>query len=455
MRPLTRRLTRVNAILVVALTLCTSCEQHAQHAPGSAAQSPAPASQSRKSGAIPVQIVFEDGRYRLLRGGQPYEIRGAGIGAGDIEAFAAHGGNSFRNWRDRDAEDGLRILDRAQQHGLTVSMCIPIGRERQGFDYDDEEAVARQFEFARSEVLKYRDHPALLAWIIGNEPDLNHTNPKVFDAINDISKMIHQLDGNHPTTTALASNPAKLAGILEDRAPDLDIISLQKYADVVNVPRYIEEAGIERPYFITEWGPAGHWEVAKTAWGAPIELNSSEKAALYLKHYETVMAPHRDRIIGSYVFLWGQKQERTPTWYGLFLADGSETEAVDVMHYIWNGSWPANRAPRIGSMLLDAKSSREDVILEAGAPYEARVVAADPDGDRLEYRWEIMRESEAVQVGGDEEQIPDVVAAMVGAAKDGTVALAAPAEAGAYRLFVYVYDGRGHAGHANLPFLVK
>ncbi len=43
-----------------------------------------------------------------------------------------------------------------------------------------------------SEVLKYKDHPALLTWIIGNEPDLNHTNPKVFDAINDISKMIHQ-----------------------------------------------------------------------------------------------------------------------------------------------------------------------------------------------------------------------------------------------------------------------
>jgi hypothetical protein len=446
---------RVNAVLVVALTLCISCQPYALSARGSEAASSAPASQPQEGGPVPVRIVVDDGRYRLLRGGQPYEIKGAGIGAGDMEAFAAHGGNSFRNWRDRDSEDGLRILDRAHRLGLTVSMCIPIGRERQGFDYDDEAAVAEQFEFARSEVLKYKDHPALLTWIIGNEPDLNHTNPKVFDAINDISKMIHQLDGNHPTTTALASSPAKLAAILADRAPDLDIISVQKYADVVNVPRYIEEAGIERPYFITEWGPVGHWEAAKTSWGAPIEHNSSEKAATYLRHYQTVMAPHRDRIIGSYVFLWGQKQERTPTWYGLFLADGSETETIDVMHYIWNGTWPENRAPQVKAMLLDAKTATENVVLQAGAPYRASIIAQDPDGDRLEYRWEIMHESEADQVGGDKEQIPAVVAGAIGAAQDGSVQLVAPAEAGAYRLFAYVYDGEGHAGHANIPFLVN
>ena len=153
MRQLMARFAYVHAMLV-ALALCASCQAHESPAPSAAADSPAPAGQLRRSSAIPVEVVFEDGQYRLLRGGQPYEIKGAGIGAGNLEAFAAHGGNSFRNWRDRDAEDGLRILDRAHQLGLTVSMCIPIGRERLGFDYDDAGAVARQFEFARSEVLR-------------------------------------------------------------------------------------------------------------------------------------------------------------------------------------------------------------------------------------------------------------------------------------------------------------
>ena len=54
-----------------------------------------------------------------------------------------------------------------------------------------------------------------LAWIIGNEPNLRYTNPKVFDAINDISKMIHQVDTNHPTTTALSGFSAELATLIE------------------------------------------------------------------------------------------------------------------------------------------------------------------------------------------------------------------------------------------------
>lgn len=408
------------------------------------------------SGAIPVSIVEHEGHYELLRGGEPYVIKGAGIGHADVATLAAQGGNSFRNWRDQDSPDGLLVLDEAARHGLTVAMCIPIGRERHGFDYDDAEAVARQFEFARSEVLRYKDHPALLMWIIGNEPDLNYSNPAVFDAINDISKMIHEVDGQHPTTTALSfSVKNDLVAHIRNRAPDLDIISVQKYADVVNVPRYIDEAGIDRPYMVTEWGPRGHWEVEKTSWGAPIEDNSSEKAAHYLDNYQAVMAAHPDRIIGSYAFLWGQKQERTPTWYSMFLPDGTATEVVDVMHYAWNDTWPENRSPGIENLFLDSGTAADDVVLTGSGRYEARVVAQDPDGDALSYRWVVMRESDARQVGGDKEKVPGEIPGLIDDAGAGSIMMTAPGRAGAYRLFVYVYDGEGHAGHANLPFLVE
>jgi hypothetical protein len=199
----------------------------------------------------------------------------------------------------------------------------------------------------------------------------------------------------------------------------------------------------------------GHWEVPKTSWGAPIEPNSSEKAAHYFTSYRDAIASHPNQIIGSYVFLWGQKQERTPTWFSMFLEDGSETETVDVMHHAWNGAWPENRSPRIETMSLDSKTSDQDVVLEAGATYRAIVVAQDPDGDTLSYRWEIMPESGTRQVGGDRERIPEVLPGLVEAAENGGVNFRTPGEAGAYRLFVYVYDGRGHAGHANIPFLVK
>jgi hypothetical protein len=412
--------------------------------------------QAAGSGAIPVEVVRDGERWTLLRGRKPYVIEGAGTNGGNLAELAARGGNSFRNWRDVDSPDGMPVLDEALRLGLTVAMCLPIGRERHGFDYDDPEAVQRQFEFARQEVLRYKDHPALLLWIIGNEPDLHYTNPKVFDAINDISKMIHEVDGQHPTTTALSfSFKPELVNHVRQRMPDLDIISVQKYADIVNLPKYIDQAGIDRPYLVTEYGPVGHWEVDKTTWGAPIEPSSSEKAAHYGKVFERVIEAHSDRILGSYAFLWGQKQERTPTWYGMFLEDGSITETVDVMQHAWNGVWPENRSPRMEGLYLNDRIAEDNIELERAARYTARAIAADPEGDPLTWRWVLRRESDATQVGGDREDVPEVIPGRLEAGDDGRAILLTPEQQGAYRLFVYVYDGNGHAGHANIPFRVQ
>ena len=434
----------------------TTVDQGAGINRGAVADSEAVGSQGPAGGAVPVEITMRDGRYTLLRGGEPYAIRGAGIEFADVGNFAAHGGNSLRTWRtDSRFSTGQEVLDEAASHGMTVVMCIEIGRERLGFDYDDEEAVAEQLEYARGEVMKYKDHPALLAWMIGNEANLFFENPRVFDAINDIAAMIHEVDGQHPVTTALAGFSPELAGLIRERAPDLDFVSIQLYGDIVHLPAILEASDWEAPLFVTEWGAIGHWEVPQTDWGAPIEQNSSEKTANYLRSYEIAIGSNPRQIMGSYVFLWGQKQERTPTWYGVFLEDGAETEAVDAMHYIWNGEWPANRSPAVEGMLLDDRSAQDSVVLASGANYEAWISAADPDGDALTYRWEIMRESEATQEGGDLEQVPERIEGRIDDPGRDRIRITAPAEAGAYRLFAYVYDGQGHAGHANIPFYVE
>ena len=407
------------------------------------------------SGPVTVEVAMQDGRWRLLRGGRPYTVHGAGVDGGSLAALAAHGGNAVRTWSTRvRAPSGRHVLDEAQHHGITVALCLDIGRERHGFDYVDSEAVAAQLKRMRAEVEKYKDHPALLAWIIGNEPNLHFENPRVFDAINDISLMVHEVDGHHPTTTALAGFNGELAALLETRAPDLDFLSIQMYGDIVNLPRYIEESGYAGPYMITEWGAVGHWEVATTAWGAPVEQHSSAKARSYRRAWDAAVA-NAPQVIGSFVFLWGQKQERTPTWYGMFLADGSRTEAVDVTQRLWTGRWPDNRAPRIDALHLDGRVAGEDIVLSSGARYEAEVSAVDPDEDRLTYRWEIMRESTATQTGGDREEVPETMDGLIEGAARPEAVISAPPERGAYRLFVYVYDGEGQAGHANVPFLVE
>ena len=433
-----------NILSLLLISLICSCKQGTE------------TSQETVPGPVKAEIRQENGKYQLYVGGEPFWIKGAGLEFGNVEKLAEHGGNSFRTWRtDNGKDSGKEVLDRAQANGLYVTMGIEVARERHGFDYNDEAAVAEQFERIKKEIQLYKDHPALIIWAIGNELNLRATNPKVWNAVNQISEYIHEVDPNHLTTTTLAGIGKELVDDIKERAPDIDLLSIQMYADLPNLPRYIEESNWEKPYMVTEWGATGHWEVPKTAWGAPIEINSSVKADAYLARYQKAIEPHKDQCIGSYVFLWGQKQERTPTWYGMFLESGEETESVDVMHYIWNGEWPENRTPSLDSFLLEGKTAYDNVYLEPGKTYNAQVFSTDPDGDALSYKWEVMPESTQLGDGGDFEPTPEVIQGLFEGEPASEARFKAPEKTGPYRLFIYVMDGKGHAAHANIPFFVK
>ena len=407
--------------------------------------------QSENHGPTRSEIRKTDGGYQLYVDGRPFWIKGAGLGSSGMEQLAAHGGNSIRTW---GTGGGEALLARASKNGLYVTLGLDVARERNGFDYNDPAQVARQLERVKAQVLRYKDQPALIIWAIGNELNLNAQNPKVWDAVNDISKMIHQVDPNHLTTTPLAGVNLQLLHEIKTRAPDLDLLAVQMYADIVNLPRYLREAHWDGPYIVTEWGATGHWESPKTDWGAAIENDSSVKAGLYEKRYNAVIAADPQHCLGSYAFLWGQKQERTPTWYGVFLGSGEQTESVDVLQHLWSGNWPANRSPQIKGAWLDGETSRQNVHLKSGATYAAKVLVTDPDNDTLAYSWEVLKESSATSVGGDFEAKPSSVAGVIQNPTASEVTLSAPQKPGAYRLFAYIRDGHGHAAHVNIPFYV-
>ncbi|HEY5679030.1 MAG TPA: glycoside hydrolase family 2 TIM barrel-domain containing protein [Pseudomonadales bacterium] len=413
-----------------------------------------------EAGAMPdepvkVEVVRTARGYALERGGRPYRIQGVG-GLERLALLAESGGNSIRTWSVGTPEQSAReLLDEAHRLGLTVALCLDIARERHGFDYDDDAAVAAQFERARADVLAHRNHPALLAWIIGNELNHDFKNPRVYDAVNEISRMIHEIDGNHPTTTTIAGFSADMAEVISARAPDIDFLSIQSYAGVLDLQRRVRKAGYEGPYVLTEWGPPGHWEVATTSWGAPIEPDSSAKAKALRRAHATAIEPYPDQLIGNYVFLWGQKQERTPTWYGLFTETGERTESVDVMQHLWTGAWPSNRSPAVRSVRLDGRRAGRDIVLVPGQTYPILARVRDPEGDALRYRWSVKSESRARQVGGDLEGAIADVDGLIDEPSSSRAQLTAPEEPGAYRVFVYAYDGNGGAAHANVPFLVR
>lgn len=396
-----------------------------------------------------VEVVQDGDTWKLMRNGSPYFIKGAGGGATYLDQLKSSGGNSIRTW-------GVSVstLGAAHQKGLTVMMGISMPAERHGFDYSNATAVAALKSRIMEEVNQIKDHPALLLYGLGNELDLSYTNPIVWNVVNDIALMIKAVDPNHPVTTVLAGISAtKIAAIME-RAPDLDLLAINSYGSLNSIPANIRTYGWTKPYIITEWGPTGHWENGTTSWGAPVEQTSSEKAMVYQSRYEAVMKTDTKMNLGSYVFLWGQKQERTPTWYGVFLENGHATEAVDVMQYNWTNSWPSNRAPQVAQFRLESKGPRDNIRVETGKLMTAQATFVDPDNDPITYRYELLPESTATSEGGDAESRPQPIEGLFISQNGGQLMFNAPATSGNYRLFVYGTDGRNKSATANIPFQV-
>ena len=83
--------------------------------------------------AIKTEVVqTSDGKWQLLRDGQPYLIKGAG-GSASKQVLKDIGGNSFRTW---GADNLDKQLDEAHKLGLSVCVGIWLGQERSGFSYD-------------------------------------------------------------------------------------------------------------------------------------------------------------------------------------------------------------------------------------------------------------------------------------------------------------------------------
>ena len=409
------------------------------------------AKETKHNVPVKVEVIKIGNSYKLIRNGQPYYIKGAG-GSSKLAELARRGGNSIRTWSTHRAQ---AVLDSAQKYNLTVMMGLPVELERHGFDYNDEKAVSEQLKRLKNEIEKYKDYPALLAWGIGNELNLRYTNKKVWDAVNDMAAMIHKVDPNHPATTMLAGIGKEEVDYIKEHCRNIDFLCVQMYADVINVRERVAQAGWNGPYAITEWGATGHWEVARTDWGAAVEQSSTERAEVVKERFEKAIKLDTTQCLGSYVFLWGQKQERTPTWYGLFTEKGEIMESIDVMQYLWTGKWPENRVPQIFDINLNGKTRYDNIRLTAGEQATLTFRTQDYENDPLTVNAEILHESTDLGDGGDYESRPESLKNLITNSQQDRIVFNTPSKKGAYRIFVYIRDGQNHAATANVPFFVE
>jgi len=400
------------------------------------------------SGPITVELEHTNDGWRLLRGGEPYRVDGAG-GLEQLELLAACGGNSIRTWGVGD--ETLALLDAAHEQGITVTLGIWIEHERHGFDYSDFESVARQFEMVREAVLAYKDHPAVLMWGIGNEMEgyEEGSDPAIWSHIEACAALVKRLDPNHPTMTVIAEIGGRKVEAIHRLCPSIDIIGINSYGGAASVPERYAAFEPTKPYIVTEFGPLGPWELGRTGFGAVEEATSTQKAQMYRNSYEAIDA---DRVngLGSYAFLWGSKVESTPTWFGMLLADGSKTNTVDVMSVCWSGQAPEDLCPVIEPLALAEGYATTD----PGATVRVELSATDPECGELTTEWTFMADAMNYVTGGDEIAEPPTYPELIISSDINGCEIVLPDRPGVYRLAVVVKDEAGNAATANIPLHV-
>jgi len=397
---------------------------------------------------IPVSLSNESGSYSLVRAGKPYFVLGAG-GEGSQALLARSGANSVRTW---GADDIGARLDEAHKLGLTVTVGIWLEHPRHGFSYNDPAKVGEQYEKVKAAILKWKDHPALLMWGIGNEMEGEGNDAAIWSAVNNLASLAKRLDPNHPTMTVIAEmgpNGEKVKNI-HRLCPDIDVIGINSYGGGASVAERYKKFGGTKPYIITEFGPTGTWETGRNDFGATNELTSGQKAAAYRATYEKSVLGAKGLCLGSYAFLWSNKFEATATWFGMLLPDGTRLAAVDTMSELWTGKPPTNRVPVVESLAFSGPDRGKP-----GDTLTVTVKASDPESDPFKAEWILLPETKQYETGGDFMATPEQLAAAVTNPTLTGATIKLPKQPGVYRLYVYLRDAQGGGATASLPLLCK
>lgn len=394
--------------------------------------------------------------FELTVDGNPVFIKGIG-GTNRPDIAVANGANACRTWGG-SIDEIAATTAMAAQHGMYVMQGIWLPKEAE--KYADEEFKEQMRTFCRDAAERFKDDPNLLIWGIGNEVELSGNNGStVWSFIDELSTIIKSIDKRHLTSTVIAHNPNALDSIAR-YAPSLDVIGINSYGPINEVKSMVAESDYKGPYIITEWGPTGWWETGKTSWDAPIEQSSEEKRKVYEAHYNNAILGD-PRCLGSFVFLWGQKEERTPTWFSMFVEGnveglplkGEKTPSVEAMQRVWTGEEPQQHAPVVTDITIDGKTAAESPEAGHGKPFSACVTAQDNDGDTLQYVWEILHEATVLGFGGSYEPRPERYGEVITTTEpraEFTID-----EAGNYRVYVYVLDGTGYASTINCPVRIN
>lgn len=380
---------------------------------------------------VVVEVEKHGDRFGLLKNGESFFINGFYTSEGQLPHKVCYaGGNTIML---TDVKKGNRILNYAYEKGLYVILPLSF--------IPGEEGLKEITKYVK----RHKNHPALLCWALMPQRQTDQPEASLSHAycnsLNQTIRILRELDIHHPFILELDENEWKAMYNLTHITPEADILGIGHINDMQTCTDFFEGLPWNKPWVFMKWSP-GYDHT--TSWGLQVEPGSSEKADFFRLSYKKIIKNAYFPCLGALAQYEDIQCNSAWQKMGDKLKD---TEVLHILHYLWKGEWPQNIAPRILSLKINGKQIHDHPVFKPGYSSEAHVTATDPDGDELQFVWEL------VQLKGHNDG--HLIWEKKGANAGNLVHFQLPETGGAFKLSVFVYDSEGNFASAYLPFFIE
>ena len=342
-----------------------------------------------------ITVKKNSGKWSFFIDEKPFNAKGATFGYDkDVKNYDKYfkeliylGVNTIRTWAT--GKNTTELLNSANKHGIKVMLGIWMRHGKPGMEADDSfdyvnDSTGKEIMYhnAIDVVEKYKNHPAILTWGIGNEVYLNTATDKEKIAyskfLESICFQIKKIDTKHPITSV----EAWTFGIdwWEKYVPSIDIYGINTYGAGANVlPEELVKKGIKKPYIITEFGVRGEWEIEKDKNGVTPEPSDKEKYDVIADGYHKWLKP-KANCLGVYVFHYANDNTHVAPWL-LTHFKGMTRPQYWAIREAYTGKKPQNNVPEIKTFQVLENNSKSETWIPIN------LEATDPENETLEVNF--------------------------------------------------------------------
>jgi hypothetical protein len=342
-----------------------------------------------------VTVIKKDATWNLVVNGKPFDVKGVTFGhENDVANYDKYfkdlqslGVNTLRTWAT--GENTKAFLDAAAKHNIKVMVGIWMRHGRPGMEDDDSfnylqdiDGMEAMYNISMEVVKKYKDHPAVLAWGVGNEVYLNMATDEEKLAyskfLERVCSNIKKLDPNHP----ISSTEAWTFGLewWQKHVPSIDIYGLNCYGAGANfLEDELKKRNIDKPYVITEFNVTGEWDIQNKVNGVKVEPSDEEKYNTIVNGYQNWIQS-KASCLGVYIFHYANGNDFGTPW--LFSHHrGLYRPTYWGIRKAYTGKEPTNAIPVIKEFQLPKAPQQSDTWIPV------TLDVADAENETLDIRF--------------------------------------------------------------------